>query len=150
MYGVTFLTEKEGFEPSRRVNDLLPFQGSPFSLLGTSPNRCPLGTACVICFADQLLILKDKIKRDFFPLSGEDGIRTHVAVKPNGFQDRPVMTASVPLQIGGGLYATTAGCKPLPFGQRLRDLLRRSARFCGIYSPCSLASQISFCCAKCD
>ena len=30
--------EKEGFEPSRRVNDLLPFQGSPFSLLGTSPN----------------------------------------------------------------------------------------------------------------
>ena len=27
-------TEKEGFEPSRRVNDLLPFQGSPFGQLG--------------------------------------------------------------------------------------------------------------------
>ena len=26
--------EKEGFEPSRRVNDLLPFQGSPFGQLG--------------------------------------------------------------------------------------------------------------------
>ena len=30
-------TEMEGFEPSRRVNDLHPFQGCPFSLLGTSP-----------------------------------------------------------------------------------------------------------------
>jgi hypothetical protein len=29
---------------------------------------------------------------------GEDGIRTHVGLHPNGFQDRPVMTASVPLQ----------------------------------------------------
>ena len=27
-------TEKEGFEPSHRVNDLLPFQGSPFGQLG--------------------------------------------------------------------------------------------------------------------
>ena len=26
--------EKEGFEPSRRANDLLPFQGSPFGQLG--------------------------------------------------------------------------------------------------------------------
>ena len=34
----TLQTEKEGFEPSRRVNDLLPFQGSPFSRLGTSPS----------------------------------------------------------------------------------------------------------------
>ena len=40
-----------------------------------------------------------KIKKGIHPCSGEDGIRTHVAVKPNGFQDRPVMTASVPLQI---------------------------------------------------
>lgn len=30
---------------------------------------------------------------------GEDGIRTHVELPPNGFQDRPVMTASVPLQV---------------------------------------------------
>ena len=29
--------------------------------------------------------------------SGEDGIRTHAPVKTNGFQDRPVMTTSVPL-----------------------------------------------------
>lgn len=30
---------------------------------------------------------------------GEDGIRTHVELPPNGFQDRPVMTASVPLHV---------------------------------------------------
>ena len=32
-------------------------------------------------------------------LSGEDGIRTHVPFQTNGFQDRPVTTASVPLQM---------------------------------------------------
>ena len=32
-------------------------------------------------------------------LSGEDGIRTHVPVRTNGFQDRLVMTASIPLRI---------------------------------------------------
>lgn len=29
----------------------------------------------------------------------EGGIRTHVGLHPNGFQDRPVVTASVPLVI---------------------------------------------------
>ena len=32
-------------------------------------------------------------------ISGEDGIRTHAPVKTNGFQDRPVMTTSVPLHL---------------------------------------------------
>ncbi len=31
--------------------------------------------------------------------SGEDGIRTHVPRRTNGFQDRLVMTASIPLRI---------------------------------------------------
>lgn len=35
---------------------------------------------------------------------GEDGIRTHVELPPNGFQDRPAMTASVPLQDGIKLF----------------------------------------------
>ena len=29
---------------------------------------------------------------------GEEGIRTLVSLRSNGFQDRPVMTTSVPLQ----------------------------------------------------
>ena len=32
------MAEKGGFEPPHRVNDLLAFQASPFSHLGTSPN----------------------------------------------------------------------------------------------------------------
>lgn len=35
----------------------------------------------------------------FHMYGGEDGIRTHVELPPNGFQDRPVMTASVPLHV---------------------------------------------------
>ena len=35
----------------------------------------------------------------FFVGGGESGIRTHVGLHPNGFQDRPVMTASVSLHV---------------------------------------------------
>ena len=35
----------------------------------------------------------------FSSVSGEGGIRTHVPFRTNGFQDRLVMTASIPLQI---------------------------------------------------
>ena len=44
------------------------------------------------------------LKKQAIPLGitcffgGEDGIRTHVALLPNGFQDRLVMTASIPLR----------------------------------------------------
>ena len=37
---------------------------------------------------------------------GEGGIRTHVGLHPNGFQDRLVMTASIPLRENGDLSAT--------------------------------------------
>ena len=36
---------------------------------------------------------------NLFNFGGGDGIRTHVGLHPNGFQDRPVMTTSVPLHI---------------------------------------------------
>ncbi len=42
-----------------------------------------------------------------FIIGGEDGIRTHVGLHPNGFQDRPVMTTSVPLHIGWGYRTRT-------------------------------------------
>ena len=45
---------------------------------------------------------------------GEGGIRTHVGLHPNGFQDRPVMTASVPLHDGD------------PSATRTRDTLIKS------------------------
>ena len=36
-FAFLFLAEKEGFEPSRRVTDLLVFEARPFSHLGTPP-----------------------------------------------------------------------------------------------------------------
>jgi hypothetical protein len=76
--------------PRAAINDLHPFQGCPFSLLGTSPNTdsdlsSPTGSYSISVCKKQI--------------SGEDGIRTHVGLPPNGFQDRLVMTASIPLHI---------------------------------------------------
>ena len=39
------------------------------------------------------------IEFGFFMFGGEEGIRTLVGLPPNGFQDRLVMTASIPLRI---------------------------------------------------
>ena len=55
--------------PRAATNDLLPFQGSPFGQLG------------------------------YFSKSGEGGIRTHAPFRTNGFQDRLVMTTSIPLHV---------------------------------------------------
>ena len=85
-------TEKEGFEPSRRFSRPTPFPGEPLRpawvlLHGrTKMTPYPLRrrSACQNCLA----ILTSR---------GEDGIRTHVPVKANGFQDRLVMTTSIPL-----------------------------------------------------
>ena len=59
---------RRDLNPRAATNDLLPFQGSPFGQLG------------------------------YFSKSGEGGIRTHAPFRTNGFQDRLVMTTSIPLQ----------------------------------------------------
>ncbi len=59
--------------PCAAVNDLLPFQGSPFGQLGYFSN--------------------------WQIYNGEGGIRTHAPLRTNGFQDRLVMTTSIPLHI---------------------------------------------------
>ena len=64
--------------PRAAINDLLPFQGSPFGQLG------------------------------YFSIkNGEGGIRTHAPFRTNGFQDRLVMTTSIPLHL--------FTCLPLPY-----------------------------------
>ena len=70
--------------PRAAINDLLPFQGSPFSLLGTSPSI----SACLVYAIRYICIA-----------SGEGGIRTHAPLRTNGFQDRLVMTTSIPLHV---------------------------------------------------
>ena len=63
--------------PRAAINDLLTFQASPFSHLGTSPR---------VDIMDSIM------------MNGEGGIRTHAPLRTNGFQDRLVMTTSIPLQ----------------------------------------------------
>ena len=73
---------RRDLNPRAAVNDLHPFQGCPFGLLGTSPNKLILNR----CLCIPVL------------LSGESGIRTHAPLRTNGFQDRLVMTTSISLQ----------------------------------------------------
>ena len=79
--------------PRAAINDLLPFQGSPFSLLGTSPQKLTYDSIY-------------KVRGEGIS-SGEGGIRTHAPLRTNGFQDRLVMTTSIPLHL--------FTCLPLPY-----------------------------------
>ena len=71
--------------PRTAINSLLPFQGSPFNHLGTS------AWLRVILLLFTFSPLGQKV-------SGEGGIRTHAPLRTNGFQDRLVMTTSIPLR----------------------------------------------------
>ncbi len=89
--------EKEGFEPSRRFSRPTPFPGEPLRpawvllhgrlIINAVPALTPLR-----------LITGRPAGKKALRRNGEDGIRTHVPVKANGFQDRLVMTTSIPLQ----------------------------------------------------
>ncbi len=72
--------------PRAAINDLHPFQGCPFGLLGTSPSK--------LNSFNFLFVYRGCL---FIP-SGESGIRTHAPLRTNGFQDRLVMTTSISLQ----------------------------------------------------
>ena len=66
--------------PRAAVNDLHPFQGCPFGQLGYFSE---LKQYMIIDLVD----------------NGESGIRTHAPLRTNGFQDRLVMTTSIPLHV---------------------------------------------------
>ena len=105
--------EKEGFEPSRRVNDLLPFQGSPFGQLGyfsklpyllssSDIYLCRSQRQVILYLVSFMLSSTFSIFLKVFILyltNGESGIRTHAPLRTNGFQDRLVMTTSISLHI---------------------------------------------------
>ena len=76
---------RRDLNPRAAINDLLPFQGSPFSLLGTSPQKLTYDSIYKV--------------RGEGSSSGEGGIRTHAPLRTNGFQDRLVMTTSIPLHV---------------------------------------------------
>ena len=79
---------RRDLNPRAAINDLHPFQGCPFGQLGYFSE-----------YITRYLIRSLKISNSIvFLMSGEDGIRTHVPLRTNGFQDRLVMTTSIPLQ----------------------------------------------------
>ena len=83
-----FCAEKEGVEPSRRFSRPTPFPGEPLRPLGYFSK---LSQITLLYMVHPPRGMREK-------QSGEDGIRTHVPVKANGFQDRLVMTTSIPLR----------------------------------------------------
>ena len=88
----TFLSSerrRRDLNPRAAINDLHPFQGCPFGQLGYFSE-----------YIARYLIRSLKISNSIvFLMSGEDGIRTHVPLRTNGFQDRLVMTTSIPLRV---------------------------------------------------
>ena len=70
--------------PRAAINDLHPFQGCPFGQLGYFSE-----------YITRYLIRSLKISNSIvFLMSGEDGIRTHVPLRTNGFQDRRIQPDS--------------------------------------------------------
>ena len=102
--------------PRAAINDLLPFQGSPFGQLGYF-SKLPylLSSSDIYLCRSQRQVILYLVSfmlsstfltffQKFFIMyltSGESGIRTHAPLRTNGFQDRLVMTTSIPLHVFG-------------------------------------------------
>lgn len=94
--------------PRAAINDLLPFQGSPFGQLGYF-SKLPYTivfsfrfTGSVLYYIVSFLVCQELFnffRKFLFSTSGESGIRTHAPLRTNGFQDRLVMTTSISLHI---------------------------------------------------
>ena len=95
---------RRDLNPRAAINDLLPFQGSPFGQLGYF-SKLPYAIASHF-FQKRFILYRVvfRLSRTFFHLfsfstSGESGIRTHAPLRTNGFQDRLVMTTSISLHM---------------------------------------------------
>ena len=94
---------RRDLNPRAAINDLLPFQGSPFGQLGYF-SKLPYAIAShffrsVLYYIALFFICQELFWIIFILNSGESGIRTHAPLRTNGFQDRLVMTTSIPLHI---------------------------------------------------
>ena len=105
---------RRDLNPRAAINDLLPFQGSPFGQLGYF-SKLPYA---ITSFFQKRFILYRVVfylSRTFLTFhkflfssnSGESGIRTHAPLRTNGFQDRLVMTTSISLHIHFSVFAAS-------------------------------------------
>ena len=94
---------RRDLNPRAAINDLLPFQGSPFGQLGYF-SKLPYAIASHF-FQKRFILYRVvfRLSRTFLFIfilnSGESGIRTHAPLRTNGFQDRLVMTTSISLHM---------------------------------------------------
>ena len=94
---------RRDLNPRAAINDLHPFQGCPFGQLGYFSKLLEsindMNFYIGLTPTAKMIIPEPhtKCKPYFSFSSGEDGIRTHAPRRTNGFQDRLVMTASIPL-----------------------------------------------------
>ena len=93
-YDICLQRRRRDLNPRAAINDLHPFQGCPFGLLGTSPSKL-IQSTCIYLYGIPKIIQSDF--RSETIANGEGGIRTHAPLRTNGFQDRLVMTTSIPL-----------------------------------------------------
>ena len=98
---------RRDLNPRAAINDLLPFQGSPFGQLGYF-SKLPQMLSSVYQKRYLLYNIFFHFVKHYFNFfykfficltNGESGIRTHAPLRTNGFQDRLVMTTSIPLQL---------------------------------------------------
>ena len=94
---------RRDLNPRAAINDLLPFQGSPFGQLGYF-SKLPYAIASHFSEAFYIISRCLSFVKNFFSFifilnSGESGIRTHAPLRTNGFQDRLVMTTSISLHM---------------------------------------------------
>ena len=112
---------RRDLNPRAAINDLLPFQGSPFGQLGyfsklpqirrfTETTFFTLSCLYLVLFVfteepcalyRTLYLFVKYFFQNFSSdlASGESGIRTHAPLRTNGFQDRLVMTTSISLHM---------------------------------------------------
>ena len=94
---------RRDLNPRAAINDLLPFQGSPFGQLGYF-SKLPYAIAShffrsVLYYIALFFVCQELFSFIFILNSGESGIRTHAPLRTNGFQDRLVMTTSISLHV---------------------------------------------------
>ena len=102
---------RRDLNPRAAINDLLPFQGSPFGQLGYF-SKLPYAIAShffrsVLYYIALFFVCQELFSFIFILNSGESGIRTHAPLRTNGFQDRLVMTTSISLHIHFSVFATS-------------------------------------------
>ena len=103
---------RRDLNPRAAINDLLPFQGSPFGQLGYFSKMSYLlfSKRFALSNVDYFTTLFSTCQALFYlffcSTNGESGIRTHAPLRTNGFQDRLVMTTSISLHALSGWVFT--------------------------------------------